>query len=165
MEQIKFSKVRNVRTPEYGTPGSAGIDFFIPEDCSSNIYIPPHTDVLIPSGIKAKVPNDYALIAKNKSGIATSFGAMRRAGKEPKKTQPLASIIAGACVVDSDYQGEIHIHLINVGTTEVILEPGMKVIQFILVPIKQARLIEVPESKLFSEITERGTGAFGSTNK
>ena len=165
MENLKFTKIRDVRTPEYGTPGSAGIDFFIPNDCSSNIYIPPRTDVLIPSGIKAKVPDGYTLIAKNKSGIATSFGAMRRAGKEPKKTQPLASIIVGACVIDSDYQGEIHIHLINVGNTEVILEPGMKIVQFILVPIEQARLIEVPEAKLFSEITERGTGGFGSTNK
>lgn len=165
MKQIKFSKVRNVHTPEYGTIGSAGIDFFIPEDLGFNLYLGKDSDLLIPSGIKADIPQGYALIFMNKSGIATSFGAMQRAGKTPKPTQPLSSIIVGACVIDSDYQGEIHIHLINAGTCEVRLYPGMKIAQALLVPIEHAKIIEVQESDLFSEVSERGDGAFGSTNK
>lgn len=162
---LKLAKIRDVRWPEYGTQYSAGIDFFIPEDLGLNLYIAPGDDILIPSGIKANIPEGYALIAKNKSGIATSFGAMRRAGKEPKDTQPLSSLIIGASVIDSDYQGEIHIHLINTGKTEVILKPGMKIAQFIMVPVMHPILERVEPENLYNFKTERGDGGFGSTNK
>lgn len=164
MKQLRITKIRKVRTPEYGTEGSAGIDFFIPEDLGFNLYLGKDSDLLIPSGIKVDIPDGYALIFKNKSGIATSFGAMQRAGKTPKPTQPLSSLIVGACVVDSDYQGEVHIHLINTGTCEARLYPGMKIAQALLVPVEHAKIIEVQEPDLFSEVSERGDGAFGSTN-
>lgn len=165
MEQIKFSKVRNVRTPEYGTPGSAGIDFFIPEDQGPNICIAPGEDVLIPSGIKVSLPENIALVAENKSGIATSFNALCRAGKEPKITSPISSLIVGAKVVDCDYHGEIHLHFINVGKSEVILHPGMKVAQFLPYYVPQYELTEVPADALYTSTTQRGEGAFGSTTK
>ena len=165
MKQLRITKIRKVRTPEYSTQGSAGIDFFIPEDLGYNIYVGSKSDILIPSGIKADIPDGYMLVFKNKSGIATSQSAMLRAGKKPKATQPISSLIVGACVVDSDYQGEMHIHLINAGQQEVCLKPGMKIAQAILVPVEHAKIIEVQEPDLFSEVSERGDGAFGSTNK
>lgn len=163
-ELVTFAKVREVRTPEYGTPGSAGIDFYIPED-SPKIYLAPGEDTLIPSGIKANLPSGYALIAFNKSGIAASFAAQAKAGHKPKPTALTAPLHIGAQVIDSDYQGEIHISLCNVGTTEVTLYPGQKIAQFILVPIAQAELKQVALSELYQTTTSRGTGAFGSTNK
>ena len=165
MKQLRITKIRKVRTPEYGTSSSAGIDFFVPEDLQRNLYIGPKSDILIPSGIKADIPDGYMLVFKNKSGIATSQGAMLCAGKKPKATQPVSSLIIGACVVDSDYQGEMHIHLINVGCQEVHIKPGMKIAQAVLVPVEHANIIEVLEEDLFSEVSERGEGAFGSTNK
>lgn len=165
MEQIKFSKVRNVRTPEYSTPGSAGIDFFIPEDLGPNICVAPGEDVLIPSGIKVNLPKDIALIAKNKSGVATSFNALCRAGKKPKATSLISSLIVGACVVDCDYQGEIHLHFINIGKSKVILHPGMKAVQFLPCYVPQYELTEVSADTLYNSTTQRGDGAFGSTNK
>ena len=165
MEQIKFSKVRNVRTPEYGTPGSAGIDFFIPEDQGPNICVAPGEDVLIPSGIKVNLPKDIALVAKNKSGVVTSFNALCRAGKTPKSTSLISSLIVGACVVDCDYQGEIHLHFINTGKSEVILHPGMKVAQFLPYYVPQYELIEVSADTLYDGTTQRGEGSFGSTTK
>jgi dUTP pyrophosphatase len=92
------------------------------------------------------VPNGYALIAFNKSGIA-----LKR------------SLVCGACVVDADYQGEIHLHLINVGTKHVFIEPGMKLIQFLLLPVNHCDLTEVNNDNLFNESTDRGSGGFGST--
>lgn len=165
MTQLKISKIRDVRTPEYGTPGSAGIDFFIPNDLEQNLYLAPQSDILIPSGIKVALPEDKMLVFKNKSGIATSYGAMMRAGKEPKPTQPLASLIIGACVIDSDYQGEVHIHIINTGNCEVRLLPGMKIAQAIVMDAPQYSLCVVPEHELFDGVSARGDGAFGSTNK
>lgn len=143
---LKISKTRNVKTPIRGTSGSAGIDFFVPEDFET-VSIMPGNSVFIPSGIKAKVPEAYALIAFNKSGVAL------------KK-----SLQVGACVVDSDYEGEIHIHLVNVGTTPTTVQAGDKMVQFLLTPISHCGIDVVPEEELFAgSSSERGAGGFGST--
>ncbi len=141
---MKISKVRSVKTPVRGTPNSAGIDFFVPDEVK--IYLKPGESCLIPSGIKANVPACHALMAFNKSGIAV------------KKT-----LHVGACVVDEDYQGEIHINLTNVGTRGVQIQPGEKIIQFVLLPVFYDAVEEVEISALFEGITERGEGGFGST--
>lgn len=146
--KLKFIKIRDVKTPVYGTVGSAGIDFFVPEDFIEQ-RIGPGEDVLIPSGIKARVPDGLMLKAENKSGIATK-----------KRLQ------VGACVVDSDYQGEIHIHVYNTkkdGAVEIA--PGMKLVQFILQRVEHADLEECfTLEEVFPTESERGEGGFGSTN-
>ncbi len=101
---------------------------------------------LIPSGIKADVPQGHALIAFNKSGVAV------------KK-----NLYVGASVVDEDYQGEIHINLTNVGREEVEINPGEKIIQFILLPVFYDTIEEVELENLYAGATTRGEGGFGST--
>ena len=71
--------------------------------------------------------------------------------------------MAGACVVDSDYQGEIHIHLVNTSKKKVDIEAGEKLIQFLLIPVDHCPVEVVPETELFSDETQRGSGGFGST--
>tara|TARA_B100000700_G_scaffold229264_1_gene253426 strand:- start:1648 stop:2091 length:444 start_codon:yes stop_codon:yes gene_type:complete len=144
---MKIAKIRDVKTPTRGTPGSAGIDFYVPNDYPENLRtIAPSERFFIPSGIKANVPEGYALIAMNKSGVAL------------KK-----SLMVGACVVDSDYQGEIHLHLINVGNQIVKVNPGDKLTQFLLVPVDHSQIEEVDENDLFNKQSTRGSGGFGST--
>jgi dUTP pyrophosphatase len=159
---IKYSKTRKVKSPSRGTDLSAGIDFFVPDEWNggSPLSIPPGGRVLIPSGIKVSVPNGHALIAFNKSGVASKTG-----------------LVVGACVVDEDYQGEVHINMINtnqpIETTidgayasnsgHVMIEPGQKLVQFILVPVNYATPTEVELEGLYAEETQRGEGGFGST--
>lgn len=161
---MKFSKVRDVKSPERGTPKSAGIDFFVPNDFN-RIALFPGEDALIPSGIKADIPENYMLMAADKSGVVTSAEACRKINRTPKKGAFNSVIIIGAKIVDEDYQGEIHIHLINVGNDIVHINPGMKIAQFILVPVSYEGLEEVPEDKLFANATKRGEGGFGSTGE
>lgn len=142
---LRFSKVREVKSPNRGTYLSAGIDFFVPEDFHQRCVMP-NDSILIPSGIKVDVPNGHALIAFNKSGVAV------------KK-----NLIMGACVVDEDYQGEVHLHLINVGHEGVTILPGDKLAQFLLIPVNYASPVEVPDDLLYQAETQRGAGAFGST--
>ena len=141
---MKISKVRDVKTPIRGTANSAGIDFFVPTGIQETLG--PGKSCLIPSGIKANVPEGHALIAFNKSGVAL------------KK-----SLFVGACVVDEDYQGEIHLHVVNVGAESVVVEPGEKLVQLVLVPVFYDIIEEVSQEMLFSEPTKRGSGGFGST--
>lgn len=161
---MNIAKVRNVRTPERGTDKSAGIDFFIPESFIERT-LAPQRDILIPSGIKANVPEGYMLMAADKSGVVTSKYAVAANGREPKPTAFNSVLVLGAKIVDEDYQGEIHIHLVNVGNEHVLLKPGMKIAQFILVPVSYDTVNVVDEKDLFTEESERGEGGFGSTNK
>lgn len=133
--------------PERGTPQSAGIDLFIPSDfIETNLR--PGESLFIPAGLKVDVPEGHALFAMNKSGVAAK-----------------RSMIVGACVIDEDYQGEIHIDVKNVGTEIQTLSPGDKIIQVICLPVNYVKIEEVEsEEELFGDVvTERGEGGFGST--
>lgn len=159
---MKFCKVRDVKSPERGTHRAAGIDFFVPNS-NNLIVVHPQNDYLIPSGIKMEIPEGYMLMAADKSGVVTSANACIRAGRVPKKDAFESILVIGAKIVDEDYQGEIHIHVINVGSQDIIIKPGMKIAQFILVPVSYEMPVEVSEAELFSCLSERGDGALGST--
>jgi dUTP pyrophosphatase len=140
---MKIKLVKKVKAPSRGTSTSAGLDFYTPEDfVAAKVW--PGKSILIPSGVKAQVPEGYALVAFNKSGIATKEG-----------------LVVGACVVDEDYEGEIHIHMINVGDKIVDIYAGQKLVQFILLPVNYQNVEVVNE--LPKRQSERGEGGFGST--
>lgn len=164
---ISFVKIRNVKTPSRGTSQSVGIDFFVPEfndqfvndlkEKNKNvnlidnktIQLLPHESILIPSGIHVKLPENTFLNAFNKSGVSS------------KK-----SLLKMAETVDEDYQGEIHISIINSGNKIQTISENEKLIQFILLPARYDELKELKnKNELYNEITERGENGFGSTNK
>jgi len=142
---MKISKIRDVKTPTRANIEDAGIDFFVPNTLES-YTVEPGASVMIPSGVKVNVPTGHALIAFNKSGIAT------------KK-----NLQVGACVVDVGYQGEIHIHLTNVGMDSQMIHPGDKIVQFVLVQLGNPDVEVVQEQFLYESVSNRGTGGFGST--
>lgn len=142
---MKFAKTKDVKDPQRGTELSAGIDFFVP-NTNAAFVLKPNEDALIPSGIKVKLPKGFALIAFDKSGVATK-----------------RKLKVGACVVDEDYQGEIHIHVFNLGSSDVTINPGDKLVQFLLLPINYAEPEECDLNELYESVSERGEGGFGST--
>ena len=163
---MKFLKTLDVKSPTRGTSVAAGIDFFVPENTESfiaafkeknptihidnnGINLGPHERVNIPSGIKANVPQGYALIAYNKSGVSLKYG-----------------LDVGASVVDEDYQGVIHLSLVNTSEDIVNIDFGQKIIKFILLPVNYELPEEVTsETELFTRESDRGAGAFGSTGE
>lgn len=144
---LRILKTRDVKTPSRGTSGSAGLDFYVPNDWKQQ-SIAPGSGLNIPSGIRVLIPENHALIAFNKSGIAV-------------KNQ----LTVGACVVDEDYTGEIHLNVINVGNEVQEIIPGMKLVQFLLMPVNMANVdvIDPEYAYLFDKDSERGDGGFGST--
>jgi dUTP pyrophosphatase len=137
------------------------IEKYIPENLSivkfdaklnmSYFELEPAERILIPSGIYCQMESvDRALIAANKSGVATKTG-----------------LVFGAQVVDSQYQGEIHISLINTSKEVVRIYEDMKVIQFVETPIYTS-VLEFADTvdDLYNAIkSDRGTGGFGSSDK
>jgi len=140
---MKVQKLREVKTPNRGTEVSAGIDFYVPEDFETKVLAPGQS-VLIPSGIKVRVPIGYALIAFNKSGVSVKQG-----------------LSVGACVVDEDYDGEVHLHMINTSDKDQTISTGQKLVQFVLIPVSYTNVEAVDE--LPQRVTQRGAGGFGST--
>lgn len=175
---IKFLKVRDVKSPSRANAYDAGIDFYVPqltkefidllgeknpqlklkrrisfsEFGEGKIELWPSDRILIPSGIHCQMSNPgRALIAANKSGVASKHG-----------------LIFGAQVVDYEYQGEIHLNLINTGDGIITLTSGMKILQFLEMPVFNS-IIEIEEGKepkeFYEEETTRGHSGFGSTDK
>lgn len=146
MSDLLFSKVRNVKSPQRANDFDAGIDFFIPNDFNE-ITLNHGESILIPSGIKVNIPHGFALIAFNKSGVASK-----------KNLDIMAS------VVDETYMGEIHINIINNGKEPQSLKANDKIIQFILLPVSYLNPIEVSITDLYiNKNSSRGTGGFGSS--
>lgn len=167
-EKIKFLKTRNVKSPSRANAFDAGIDFYVPEfepeflkDLrdknpfvqikDEHILLKSGERILIPSGIHCQMAAPHrALIAANKSGVATKNG-----------------LIFGAQVVDYEYQGEIHLSLINTSNDNVIITPGMKIVQFLETPIFNSE-VEVDEvnnvQTFYNKETTRGADGFGSTD-
>lgn len=124
---------------------------FTQDDVIESITIHPKGRILIPSGIRVLItPQASMLMAANKSGVCTKTG-----------------LIFGAEIVDSPYTGEVHISVINTSASDVTLEAGKKVVQFIHVPIFDTEPEEIP-STLYEKIAEkwgtRGDKAFGSSD-
>lgn len=154
---IRFTKTRDVKTPQRGTSYSAGVDFFIPNDFPESIIMPGE-DILIPSGIKAEIPEHCCLLGVDKSGIASSFTAKSKAGIKGDANRD-TSLIVGAKLIDADYHGEIHLHIINTGKHFTILKPGMKIAQFILLPVFYDTWVESNDLK----VPDGRDGGFSST--
>lgn len=172
MEKLKYCKVREVKSIARAHADDAGIDFYIPTDLTKDIFnskcdvtkdyvytteengyikditLHPGESVLIPSGIHVKIPHGYALIYFNKSGVSS------------KK-----HLHVGACVVDENYQGECHLNLTNVGSCNMTISAGEKIVQGIILPINYAQTEEIDSlEKLYSEgVSDRGACGFGST--
>ena len=145
VSELKFIRVKNVKQPQRGTPESAGIDFFVPDDFET-LGLLPGESCFIPSGIKVNVPAGHALVAFNKSGVAV------------KK-----NLHVGACVVDCGYQGEVHINLTNVGESPQYIKPGDKIVQFVLLPLGEPSVELVDSNNLYESESSRGEGGFGSS--
>ena len=142
---MKVSRIRDVKLPQRANANDAGIDFFVPNDFEGK-WLGKNEGILIPSGVRVNVPDNHALIAFNKSGVAVK-----------------RQLLGGACVVDEGYQGELHIHVINLSQVPQEIKAGEKIMQFILVPMFYDSVEEVEDGELFSEESTRGDGGFGST--
>lgn len=130
--------------PSYATDGSAALDLRACLDAARTVQ--PGETVLIPSGIAISIhdPGLVALLVP-RSGLGIKHGIV------------LANTIG---VIDSDYQGEIGIGIVNRGAAPYTIEPGERVCQMMFVPVQQAQLHVVSE---FSQKSGRGAGGFGST--
>jgi dUTP pyrophosphatase len=171
-----FTRIREVKAPCKAHPTDAGIDFFVPDEKAwdedfrkmvveysrnpipsgmgegvwfdeTGLHVGPSAHVAIPSGIKTIIPPGLGMMFVNKSGIATKL-----------------KLDHSACLVDSEYRDEIIMCFFNHNVKPVVISPGMKITQGLVVPIIQVKMQEVLNC-VYDDIgkaSDRG-GGFGSS--
>ena len=152
---IEYVRVReDVKPPLRANPSDAGLDvFFCPDDAAvSAVTIPVGGSVILATGLRFGVPHGYMLQAMNRSGIAAK-----------------RSLVVGAHVIDSGYDGEVFINLHNIGKETQVVKAGTKIAQLVMIPVVPFRALETHNDDLYNwypiTISGRGDGALGSTGE
>jgi len=148
MEQLQIEVLRinkELPLPTYQTTGSAGMDLYA--NIEDEVIIPCSGGRhLIPTGIKAQIPQGYEMQIRPRSGLALKYGV---------------SVLNAPGTIDSDFRGEIGVILINHGNTAFVVRNGDRIAQATFNKVHQAELIEINEI----DETTRGENGFGSTGK
>ena len=134
---------REFPLPAYATDGSAGLDLRACLDAP--LTLEPGGTELIPTGIAVHMDD---------TGLAAMI--LPRSGLGHKHGIVLGNLVG---LIDSDYQGEVKISCWNRSESAVVIEPGQRICQLVIVPVVQVRL-EVVEA---FEATERADGGIGHT--
>jgi len=142
----------NTHPPTRSNPSDAGLDVYFSPKEGKAISIHPGESVVLPTGLRFGVPHGYMLEVKNRSSVAAK-----------------RSLIVGACVVDSGYDGELFVNLHNIGTEVQIIEFHTKIAQIVMVPVVPFRAMETSNPDLYGwypiTISDRADGALGSTDE
>lgn len=159
-----INKSKN-QLPEYKTDGAACMDVRanLPEllkdmkyfgnvksttDDNGNLVISlmPKSRIMIPTGLYMQLPKNYKLSIKPRSGIAWDFGV---------------TVLNTPGTLDSDYNGELKIILINSGNHEFKIRQGDRIAQ-----IEIEKVIKHTwKSVLKLDETSRGAGGFGHSGR
>ena len=137
--------------PQRANPSDAGLDvFYSPESPDQAIAIEPGVSKIVPTGLRFGVPHGYMIEVKNRSSVAAK-----------------RSLIVGACVVDSGYDGEVFVNLHNIGKQTQYIRSGDKIAQLVMIPVVHFRPMQSKSGDLYRTgitISDRGDGALGSTD-
>ena len=133
------------KIPVYKTELSAGADLY-----AANVHdvtLEPLQRAVIPSGIRIELPEDAECQIRPRSGLFSKNG------------------ILAAGTIDADYQGEVGIMIVNLGSEPFIVKRGERIAQAVFNGaggLFQANFVKVDG---FTRESERGEGGFGHTGK
>lgn len=97
-----------------GTPPEETEDGKVDMNSGMYLYIAPGEDLLIPTYLKARIPNNMYLKVANKSGVCTK-----------------QKLVVGADTIDSSYEGIMHIHVFNASNSMRFIRFGQSIAQLI----------------------------------
>lgn len=132
---------KNIKKPKRATSGSAGYDFYTPY----NVVLHPNDKVIIPSGIRCKIDEDYMMLGVVRSSMGIKHDI---------------SLSNTCMVLDSDYyfaenEGHIMIALRNMRNYTVKFDAGERIMQGIFLPFG----ITIDD-----DVETKRIGGIGSTN-
>ncbi|PID61079.1 MAG: dUTP diphosphatase [Gammaproteobacteria bacterium] len=134
-----------IALPEYASGGSAGLDLRACLD--DTLTLLPGATELVPTGLAIHIADP---------GLAGMI--LPRSGLGHKHGIVLGNLVG---LIDSDYQGQLHVSAWNRSATPFDIEPGMRIAQLVIVPVVQVGFERVDSFA----VSERGEGGFGSTGR
>lgn len=142
---VRFKRLNGLaKIPTRGSKFSAGYDLYAATD--HDIQIPPHSTVMIGTGLAMELPVGWFGAIFARSGIATKRGL-----------RP-ANCVG---VADADYRNEYIVALHNDTTETKTVQAGERIAQLVILPCQDIDFKEVDEL----HDTDRGMGGFGSTGE
>jgi len=135
--------VEDMKSPSYAYETDSGFDLFSTIDT----ILEPLERVLIPTGLKIDIPENYEVQVRTKSGLAFNRGLM---------------VLNSPGTVDQGYTGEIKVILFNASSQQNKIEKGMKIAQAVVCPVINGKWVNlVRKEKVGSK--DRNENGFGST--
>jgi len=132
-----------MKSPSYAYETDSGFDLF----STIETILEPLERVLIPTGLKIDIPENYEVQVRTKSGLAFNRGLM---------------VLNSPGTVDQGYTGEIKVILFNASNQQNKIEKGMKIAQAVVCPVINGKWINlVRKEKVGSK--DRNENGFGST--
>lgn len=130
--------------PFYATVGAAGADIRASVPEKKNLIVKPGERILVPTGICMEIPLGYEVQVRPRSGLSLKSSLL---------------VVNSPGTIDCDYRGEVNIIIGNFGTTDYVIEHGLRIAQLVISPVIQAKYVT---TTTLNE-TQRGAGGFGST--
>jgi len=125
----------------------------------------PHKSHPEDAGFDLRAARDAALVPGIGSVVGTGFAWRIPSGWygkiEGRSGMAAAGIIPVGGVVDSGYQGEVKVILLNLGEDVHVVHRGDRIAQMVVLPIHQAAEVALVESN--GAPSTRGDNGFGST--
>lgn len=140
--EIKIINHSSNELPAYATTGSSGMD--IKANLGAQIILQPLERVLIPTGLFIEIPEGFEAQVRPRSGLAIKQGI---------------TCLNTPGTIDADYRGEIKIILINLSSSEQVIQHGDRIAQIVIQKIEKATWKQVDQLTA----TQRNTGGFGHT--
>jgi dUTP pyrophosphatase len=144
---IKLTRLpgaEDVPLPSKMSDGAAGFDLCAA--LTNDLTLAPGDIRLIPCGFAMAIPSGFEAQVRPRSGLATKHGI---------------TLVNSPGTIDSDYRGQVHVALINLGREAFIVKRGMRVAQMLILPVPSVEWVEVDEL----DQTSRGAGGFGHTGQ
>jgi dUTP pyrophosphatase len=133
----------DIKSPSYAYETDSGFDLFSTIDT----IIEPLERVLIPTGLKIDIPENYEVQVRTKSGLAFNRGLM---------------VLNSPGTVDQGYTGEIKVILFNASRVQNKIEKGMKIAQAVVCPVINGKWVNLVRKEKV-ESKDRNENGFGST--
>ena len=143
---VRLPHARDLPLPSYATAGSAGMDLRAAVPEGDALTLEPGQRAMVPTGLAIAVPPGFEAQVRPRSGLAAKHGI---------------SCVNTPGTIDSDYRGEVHVILVNLGHEPFIVHRGERIAQMIIAAYARVDWDEVDAL----DDTERGAGGFGSTGR
>ncbi|HIA36832.1 MAG TPA: dUTP diphosphatase [Flavobacteriales bacterium] len=144
MTTVKIINQSKHPLPSYETTSSAGMD--LRANIDAPIILNTLERAMVSTGLFIELPFGYEAQVRPRSGLAAKKGI---------------AVLNSPGTIDSDYRGEIKIILVNLSNETFIVEDGERIAQMVIAKHESITWAEVAELN----ITDRGSGGFGSTGK